>query len=128
MQLSDLSTDNLRYLNSEQALEDLANFRNYIHERYGLTDANIWVSFGGSYPGSLSAWLRQKYPHLIHAAVSSSAPMLAKTNFLEYYQVVNESLYKYSPECPEKIQLALEILQYMFRTASGLSNLKSMFK
>ena len=63
---SDLSTENLVYLSSEQALADLAKFRQFIHTSFNLTDANKWISFGGSYPGSLSAWFRLKYPHLVH--------------------------------------------------------------
>lgn len=77
---SDLSTDSLRFLSSRQALADLAHFRTAIAEARGLTNAK-WVAFGGSYPGSLAAWFRLKYPHLVHAAVASSAPVHATVNF-----------------------------------------------
>ena len=37
-----------------------------------------WIAFGGSYPGSMAAWLREKFPHLIAGSVSSSGPLEAK--------------------------------------------------
>ena len=37
-----------------------------------------WIAFGGSYPGSMAAWLRLKFPHLISGSVSSSGPLEAK--------------------------------------------------
>lgn len=77
---SDLSTDNLRYLSSRQALADLAHFRTVIGEERGLNNRK-WVAFGGSYPGSLAAWFRLKYPHLVHASVATSAPVYATVNF-----------------------------------------------
>lgn len=76
----DLSTDNLRFLSSRQALADLAHFRTMIAEARGLTNRK-WVAFGGSYPGSLAAWFRLKYPHLVHASVATSAPVYATVNF-----------------------------------------------
>lgn len=76
----DLSTDNLRYLSSRQALADLAHFRTVVGEARGLANRK-WVAFGGSYPGSLAAWFRLKYPHLVHAAVATSAPVHATVNF-----------------------------------------------
>jgi len=51
---SDLSTDNLKYLSSEQALADLAYFRLYMSDKLKLTK-NKWIAFGGSYPGMCEA-------------------------------------------------------------------------
>lgn len=76
-----MSTKNLVYLNSEQALADLAEFIVNIQTEYKISSTAKWIAFGGSYPGSLAAWLRMKYPHLVHAAVSSSGPLLAKLDF-----------------------------------------------
>ncbi|CAH0716103.1 unnamed protein product, partial [Brenthis ino] len=90
--LEDLSTKNLQYLSSNQALADLAYFISSMNDKYKFNKEVKWVAFGGSYPGSLAAWLRLKYPHLVHAAVSSSGPLLAKVNFMEYFQVVINAL------------------------------------
>jgi hypothetical protein len=46
-----------------------------------------WVTFGGSYAGTLSAWIRFKHPELVYASVASSAPLLAKLDFQEYQEV-----------------------------------------
>lgn len=54
----DMSVDNLKYLSSEQALADLVTLGDYIAKKYQLDDNVKWFSFGGSYSGALSAWLR----------------------------------------------------------------------
>lgn len=46
-----------------------------------MNDNQKWIVFGGSYPGSLAAWAREKFPELIHGAISSSGPLLAKVDF-----------------------------------------------
>lgn len=76
-----MSVENLRYLSSEQALADLAYFIKGMNKKYNLDENNKWIAFGGSYPGSLAAWLRYKYPHLVHAAISTSGPLLAIADF-----------------------------------------------
>ena len=46
----------------------------------------------GSYPGMLAGWARLKYPHLFHAAVSSSSPLQAQLDFPQYAEVMRDSL------------------------------------
>ena len=72
---SDMSDASLRYLNSEQALADLAAFRNAMTKKFNLTSSK-WISFGGSYPGSLSAWFRLKYPHLVNGLYQVISPFI----------------------------------------------------
>ncbi|XP_043536878.1 thymus-specific serine protease [Chiloscyllium plagiosum] len=87
-----LTNQNIQFLSSQQALADLATFHEFIGQQYNLTRNNRWVCFGGSYPGSLSAWFRLKFPHLAFAAVASSAPVRAQLDFTGFNKVVSHSL------------------------------------
>lgn len=62
-------------------MADLANFIESKNTEYGFDSDVKWVAFGGSYPGSLAAWLREKYPNLVYGSVSTSGPLLAKADF-----------------------------------------------
>jgi serine protease 16 len=125
----DASTENLAYLTSKQALADLAAFRNFIHTSYGLSDSNRWIAFGGSYPGALAAWFRLKYPNLVYAAVSSSAPVKAIVDFSDYNVIVGQSLGTYSSECTKEISDATASIQsYTQSGSSGYSTLQNVFK
>ena len=81
----------LQYLSSRQAIEDLAGFHEYATSTYNLTTANKWVSFGGSYPGMLAGWFRVVHPELVHAAVASSAPVVAILDMRGYNDVTAEA-------------------------------------
>lgn len=66
--MGDLSVEALFYLNTTQALADIANF---ITEQ-NKTNPGPWVVVGGSYPGALVAWFKNVYPDHAVAAWSSS--------------------------------------------------------
>ncbi|XP_078517213.1 thymus-specific serine protease-like [Lissotriton helveticus] len=117
-----LVLDNLRFLSSQQALADLASFHLYVTQKYSLTPENTWICFGGSYPGSLSAWFRLKFPHLVYAAVSSSAPVRAELDFIGYNKVVSESLADPvvggSVKCRDAVAEAFDRVDHMLQTAN----------
>jgi serine protease 16 len=89
-----LTSENLRFLSSQQALHDLAYF---IQKSSDLLDMPAlakakWIIVGGSYPANLAAWFRQKFPHLVIGAWASSGPVLAKADYWEYDAVVGKQL------------------------------------
>lgn len=108
----DLSLASLRVLSSDQALGDVARFiTGWLAPAYGLDlAANRIVTFGGSYPGALSAWARAKLPHLIAFAFSTSSPVEASYDFTGYCDVVSDSLSDAavggSPTCRARVAAA----------------------
>lgn len=120
----------MRYLSSEQALADVAIFHDFIVKRYQLTHNNKWISFGGSYSGALSAWLRIKYPHLISGAIATSAPVQPELNFMEYLEVVQASLStaKQGTDCPNAVRAATTQLDSMLNDKEQLPAVESMFR
>jgi len=103
----DASVENMRYLNIEQALADLAHFISYIRERHPEYQNSEIIMVGGSYSATMVAWFRQKYPHLTAGAWSSSAPMLVKVDFLEYKEVVGASIRSVGgEECYQRLSRA----------------------
>ena len=123
----DLSLPNLRYLSSEQGLADLANFRSKYGRAHQLDSAK-WITFGGSYPGALSAWARLKYPHLFHAAIASSAPVYAELNFTQYLEVVQSSILQDGgAECLDAIRRGMRSVNNMVVTSPGRAQLDKIF-
>jgi len=127
------SSSALRFLSSRQALADLAHFHEVAVARWGLTSANKWVSWGGSYPGMLAGWFRLKYPNLIHASVASSAPVQAQLDMQGYNDVV-ASAYSVSdndvggsPACTAAIATGHATIKSMFNTSSGRDQLSKFF-
>jgi serine protease 16 len=127
----DFATSSLRYLSSQQALADLASFHDFIQTEYKLTVQNRWVAFGGSYPGMLAGWFRLKYPHLVWAAVASSAPVEAIENYQGYNNVVGQSMAATSvggsTACQSAIQTAFKDLGTNLKTSSGQAALEKQF-
>ncbi|KAG8322018.1 putative serine protease K12H4.7 [Homalodisca vitripennis] len=125
---SDASTDNLVYLSSEQALADIAYFVVGMNVQYNLTSDTKWIAFGGSYSGNLAAWVRLKYPHLIHAAMSASGPVLAKVDFFEYMDVVRNSLGTCGQSCVKAVEMANRRFNQLLKKKSGQKTIDRLFK
>lgn len=67
----DSSFENLQYLNVDQSLADIATLIKAVQEMYNSSDSRVILS-GSGYGGTLAAWARQRYPHLIYGVWSSS--------------------------------------------------------
>lgn len=124
------TTEDLKYLTTDQALQDAAAFQKFFMRNDNWNGK--WIVFGGSYPGSLSAYYRLKYPELVVGALASSAPVKAKENFEEYDAHVTAMA---GPECASKMREAYQEIEMYMRSGStneiarlkrsfGLGNLK----
>lgn len=91
----DLSTENLRFLTTDQALADQAYFAQHIVfpglEHVDLTAPGTpYLAYGGSYAGAFVAFLRVLYPELTWGAISSSGVTEAIYDYWEYYEPIRE--------------------------------------
>ncbi|CAH0725332.1 unnamed protein product, partial [Brenthis ino] len=84
------TTENLRFLNVDQALADLAQFIKEIKKIARFADSKI-ILYGGSYAANMVLWFKQRYPHLVVGGVASSGPIKGKVDFTEYLEVVHEA-------------------------------------
>jgi len=122
----DMSTENMRYLSSRQGLEDLGHFMTAMNAEYDLTAP--WITFGGSYPGSLSAWMRLRFPHLVGGSVSSSGPLFAKLDYFEYLQVVADALDTTGPGCNVALTEAITTVEALVEDADKWEDLSELFR
>ncbi|KIR63875.1 serine carboxypeptidase [Cryptococcus bacillisporus CA1873] len=116
--VSSFSTDDLRFLNNAEALEDSANFIENFKLPSSLVNAlpfeleetafhpnnTPWIYYGGSYAGARAAHMRTQYPDLVWGAIASSAVTHAQIDFPQYYDPIQE----YGPrECISTLQRAI---------------------
>ena len=110
------STDSsdLSLLRSDQALADIATFLAYLKREYNLPKNTKVVAIGGSYSGNLAAWARIQFPFVIDAAISSSGPYLAQTDYPEYLQHIDAQIRKYGGDrCMDIISAAHTDAEYL---------------
>lgn len=121
----DVTRENIHYLTSEQALADIANFiRKKIKDQPHFKGSKV-VVVGGSYAGNLAAWMRQRHPSLVDAAISSSAPVLAKLDFEGFLETVGDAYKKYTMEkCFHRIREIFQSYRNDLKTDSGRKKLK----
>lgn len=87
----DFSTENLRFLTTDQALADMAYFAQHVVFE-GLEDKDLtspktpYIAYGGSYAGAFVALLRKLYPDVYWGAISSSGVPEAIYDYWQYYE------------------------------------------
>ncbi len=102
--LDSYSVENMRLLNSQQALKDLAYFTERVKTlKLHKVENSPWISIGGSYPGAVSAWYRYKYPHLTIGAIASSAVINAIVDFKQFDEQMFLSANKSGDYCYKAI-------------------------
>jgi len=96
---SDFHDVDFSHLSSRQAVKDVINFvqsSDAAQKTSSSSNASSsevrWITFGGSYPGMLSAWCHLLHPDVIFAAVSSSSPIQAQLDNYGYNDIVNSDL------------------------------------
>jgi hypothetical protein len=99
-----------------------------IKGQFNLTEENKWVSFGGSYAGALSAWLRQNYPKNFYAAYASSALIRAEDDYYEFYEIVSEALNSNSQSCLDNTYAAADQMIAYSTSSTGLACLTELFQ
>ncbi|XP_055610591.1 putative serine protease F56F10.1 [Uranotaenia lowii] len=108
----DTRTENLRLLNTDQVLADLAELVQYL-KREIVRNENAGVLVAGSnYGGALASWFRIRYPHLAQGAWSSSGFQRAVMEFEEFNEAWGESLISLgSQQCYNDIFVAFHVLE-----------------
>ncbi|EJT46697.1 hypothetical protein A1Q1_04662 [Trichosporon asahii var. asahii CBS 2479] len=134
--LDSFSTDNMRFLNLKESLEDSANFiRNFkLPEGVTVEGANAdtfkpnnvpWIYQGCSYPGAKAAFMRQQYPDLVFGAVAGSAVTQAIDEFPQYYDAFQK--YYYNQDCVKGIQGAIKVIDEWLDDEKKAPAMKSLF-
>ncbi|XP_045781289.1 putative serine protease K12H4.7 [Maniola jurtina] len=128
---SETSVHDLRYLNVDQALGDLAQFIQHVRSdsfENGRYRNGSVALVGCSYAGSMATWMRLAYPHLVTVALSDSGPLHAQENFPEYLEVITEALRSQGSEaCVTSIEDAMRNITALLATPAGVQRVSQLF-
>ena len=120
------------YLTHELALADYAVLIDFIRRTYNASESAV-ITFGGSYGGKLSAWMRLKYPAAVAGAISASAPLLAfrgespAWDTGSYYRVITNTAHHYSPHCSASVRAVFPLITAAAATSAGRAELAQAF-
>ncbi|KAG7308259.1 hypothetical protein JYU34_006938 [Plutella xylostella] len=122
------STENLRYLNVDQALADLATFIGMLKDQPRFSTSPV-VLVGGSYAGNMVLWFKQRYAHLVLGTVASSAPIKAEVDFTGYLTVVESAFRAEGGDaCAAVLRDGIAATVAATETAEGRELLEQAFK
>lgn len=109
--VANLSTENMRFLSTEQALAEVDYFARNV--KFEGVDADLtapntpWIVYGGSYAGAQAAFLRVVYPETFWGAISSSGVTTAIYDYWEYFEPIR--IFG-PPDCIKNTQLLIDVV------------------
>ena len=121
---NDVSTANLRFLTTQQALADTVALIQNLSVALSVPASTPVVVFGGSYAGALSAWLKLSYPEVVRGAIASSAPVRAVVDFAQYLRTVEDAL---GPECSAVVRDSTALIEAAMSTPAQRAYLQRAF-
>lgn len=128
----DLSTENLRFLTTAQALADEAYFaQNVIFpglEHIDLTSkTTAYIGYGGSYAGAFNAFLRVQYPDVFWGTISSSGVTVAIWDYWQYYEPIAENAPEACVVAQKTLTNVVDNILIGLNESSWTHDLKSVF-
>ena len=87
-----LNMQSLRVITSTQSQLDWVEFLPAVIAQAKLAADSAIITYGGSYSGAMSSWMRKLHPDIITGAYASSGPVLAQVNFEGYNEQVDYAL------------------------------------
>lgn len=127
----DLTTKNLRFLSTEQALADIDYFAQHVKFEGIDTDLtapkNPWIAYGGSYAGAQAAFLRVVYPGTFWGTISSSGVTAAIYDYWEYFEPIRQYA---PPDCVKNTQILIDVVDKILmgkNTTEKVQQLKDAF-
>ncbi len=117
--LGDMSNENLRFLTVAQNLADTAAIVEHVQEKFGGGTRRVVLNFGGSYSGATSAWFREQYPNVTHAAFSSSGVVNAILDMTAFDEQVAEAIAIPDADCPKRLIASTKAMEALFAQGEG---------
>lgn len=118
---TDLATENLKYLSTDQAIADLIYFKTVMQSQ-GYNGK--WIVMGGSYAGALAADLRAQAPEHFVGALASSAAVRPLKDLTEYDHYLARIA---GPDCVPDIQKVLNEVETEIVTDEGFTRTLKKF-
>jgi len=107
---SSLQPNQTQTLSVEQAMQDYAALITHLTAPGSRLHGAKVVTFGGSYGGMLSSWMRAHYPHLVFASVASSAPVRFDRIGPSFFPLTTAAAAAMVPSCPGLVRAGFQAL------------------
>lgn len=124
---SNVSTENLRFLSTEQSLAEIDYFARNV--KFAGINADLtapktpWIVYGGSYAGGQAAFLRVAYPDTFLGTISSSGVTEAIYDYWEYFEPIR--LFA-PPDCVKNTQILIDVMDNILMESNNTANIKKL--